>query len=90
MNRTQRIIVWGMAAALSVVSIWYGLASAWSTRIRIAGTIDRTGSGFRFLPEHLIPLLAIPIILIGVAAILHARGKKPPWTPWGPSRGSDG
>jgi hypothetical protein len=59
------MIVWGMAAALSIISIWGGVARAY-----VRGE-------FNFKPVHLIPILAIPIFLIGATAVLLARRKKP-------------
>ncbi len=59
MNKTQRIIIWIVAVALSGVSIW------WAVLLDI--------QGWHF--EQVIFLMVVPILLLGAAAFIGAGGK---------------
>jgi hypothetical protein len=56
MNKAQRIVIWVVASALAVVSLWHGLADSWD------------GYWGRYWHrDSLLWMVAIPIILLGAA-----------------------
>jgi hypothetical protein len=63
-NKTQRWVVWGVAMALSAISVLYGIKETGECS-------DPFGHA-----KVWIVLFAIPVVLIGAAAFLSAWRKK--------------